>query len=856
MATHSETRVIGDQKSGKSSVLEAICRVPFPVDEALCTRFPTEVVQRKSAEEAVAVTIKVTGRRDNHQALTGFYKKLSSSDSAGLTAAMQEASSLILSTPSVPGGRNHFSDDILKITVSGPGRYPLTVVDLPGLFYSSTKEQDQKDKVTVERMVRRYLRQPRNALLLVVPSRTSWPTMLAPAEIGKPGADPHGLRTLGIITGLDTSWSPQEHGWHCLRNRSKGERDRGEDRDAIEAAYFSHNWAEIDEACKGIANLRPKLSKLLAHHVQFYLPNIISEVRAEIKILNKTHRQLGKRCMSEREQRGLLSRMAVDFQLLCCSAVDGRYGEGTMPIQLQTFFNDPKDATRRCQDKRLQAVVRAMGQLFNSTMIKNGKRTEIVESSPRTSHIFFPPPPPPPPPLRRQPSSLFSRNTHKTSKEDDYSLNRIVTGKERSGTEEGGGEGDGEGESKRGSEKEEREGERRDVREEYSEEYSEEESEEEIEDESEEESEDESEEESEDESEEESEEDSEDESEEGSESPSEDDVSSSGSSEYGILRAWDHHAYRSPSPAGQTIEKFESEVRDMAFGWRGTESLNDVSLAFVSKLICEETSPWRKISRKHLMVVWKAIKRFVHLALKHCVDASFLPPLKRFIVNHHLKKLKADAKRQLNTLLRCHQGMNAAFHDFLGELDDGDLQFGTISRSTKEDVGNQLLEEVKSALSSQAVEKMVQIASHSVGGIGSLETAFANILIAKVKDTLTEAVQGKGAQDDPEPPTRRKLEQAAVRRAIDMTEKYYKHQVSLMSFVAYVNALVIQDGLLQRLPYEIFTNDIVSRQEVETIFKIAGEKEDTAKKRLECEKKLAILKKALTVFKDYRAKIS
>jgi hypothetical protein len=35
--------VIGDQSSGKSSVLEALTEIPFPRKENLCTRFATEV---------------------------------------------------------------------------------------------------------------------------------------------------------------------------------------------------------------------------------------------------------------------------------------------------------------------------------------------------------------------------------------------------------------------------------------------------------------------------------------------------------------------------------------------------------------------------------------------------------------------------------------------------------------------------------------------------------------------------------------------------------------------------------------------------------------------------------------------
>lgn len=52
--------VVGDQSSGKSSVLQAITRLPFPVDEKMCTRFATEVaLQRSAGPESISVQIKM-----------------------------------------------------------------------------------------------------------------------------------------------------------------------------------------------------------------------------------------------------------------------------------------------------------------------------------------------------------------------------------------------------------------------------------------------------------------------------------------------------------------------------------------------------------------------------------------------------------------------------------------------------------------------------------------------------------------------------------------------------------------------------------------------------------------------------
>ena len=49
--------VVGDQSSGKSSVLAGLMRLPFPRDSGLCTRFATQIVFRRSAEEKTVVSI-------------------------------------------------------------------------------------------------------------------------------------------------------------------------------------------------------------------------------------------------------------------------------------------------------------------------------------------------------------------------------------------------------------------------------------------------------------------------------------------------------------------------------------------------------------------------------------------------------------------------------------------------------------------------------------------------------------------------------------------------------------------------------------------------------------------------------
>ena len=49
--------VVGDQSSGKSSVLEALTKLPFSRESGLCTRFATQITFRRSQETSVMVSV-------------------------------------------------------------------------------------------------------------------------------------------------------------------------------------------------------------------------------------------------------------------------------------------------------------------------------------------------------------------------------------------------------------------------------------------------------------------------------------------------------------------------------------------------------------------------------------------------------------------------------------------------------------------------------------------------------------------------------------------------------------------------------------------------------------------------------
>lgn len=62
--------VVGDQSSGKSSVLEGLTKVNFPRDSGLCTRFMTQIIFRRElrlSERAISASILPSAESDPNE---------------------------------------------------------------------------------------------------------------------------------------------------------------------------------------------------------------------------------------------------------------------------------------------------------------------------------------------------------------------------------------------------------------------------------------------------------------------------------------------------------------------------------------------------------------------------------------------------------------------------------------------------------------------------------------------------------------------------------------------------------------------------------------------------------------------
>lgn len=373
--------VCGDQSSGKSSVLEALAGVPFPVKSNLCTRFPTELVLRRSPYISANVSIKPDeGRSESERQTLGRF-------SEGLDG-FEGLPSLIESAKLAMGISMHgkaFSKDLLRVEISGPNYPHLTIVDLPGLIHSETKHQTASDVELVQEVVHSYMEEPRSIILAVVSAKNDFANQIVLKLARK--ADPAGNRTLGVITKPDTltpgSGSEslfvslarnQEFefrlGWHVLKNLDS-EKNPGSllDRDASEAAFFSQGiWTNLPLTSKGVDRLRSRLNKVLLKQISSELPGLISEIDTKFKNCHDQLIKLGTPRTTEIEQRRYLLQVSQAFQALVKSAVDASYND--------PFFGDAK--TTEGYHRRMRAVIQNLNEEFAKEISMSGHLRSIV----------------------------------------------------------------------------------------------------------------------------------------------------------------------------------------------------------------------------------------------------------------------------------------------------------------------------------------------------------------------------------------------------------------------------------------------------------------------------------------------
>ncbi|OAP57661.1 hypothetical protein AYL99_08399 [Fonsecaea erecta] len=266
--------VCGDTSSGKSSVLEALSGIPFPVDSTMCTRFATEIALRYSSDKTVTGQTFISPAprsSDSHQTRVQAFQKTVIAGLDAIPDILREAREVM-----GLGESGGISRDVLHLKLSGRQLPNLTLVDLSGLIHSATNSDDIAN---VQDLVKYYFKQKESLIMAIVSAEN--PIENQGILTLSRQFDPTGERTIGVITKPDILRRPDkarltptvlelarnQHAafkfkrhWQIMRCLTDDERLRGANRDRIETDLFSQDpWDSFDKKRLGTKSLRAVL---------------------------------------------------------------------------------------------------------------------------------------------------------------------------------------------------------------------------------------------------------------------------------------------------------------------------------------------------------------------------------------------------------------------------------------------------------------------------------------------------------------------------------------------------------------------------------------------------------------------
>jgi hypothetical protein len=279
-------------------------------------------------------------------------------------------------------GQSTFSDDVFRIELCGPAKSHLSVIDVPGIFRTTTEGlTTEEDKSLVKRMVRRYIENPRTIILAVLAANVD----IATTEILDMAAkvDPSGQRTLGILTKPDLVDKGAEQdiidlvrgrknklklGYCVVRNRGKQERNATlAERHRVESEFFKADpWSSLDKDRVGISTLSPRLRDLLGRITRREFPTVVREITNRLLTCEEELRDLGPSRQTPEQQRRYLLGIATRFQEITTYALEAQYGR-------HQFLKDDKDL-------RLATLIVDFNAAFSEDLEKRGHAVNFSET--------------------------------------------------------------------------------------------------------------------------------------------------------------------------------------------------------------------------------------------------------------------------------------------------------------------------------------------------------------------------------------------------------------------------------------------------------------------------------------------
>ncbi|CAK9166586.1 unnamed protein product [Ilex paraguariensis] len=305
--------VVGDQSSGKSSVLESLAGINLPRGQGICTRVPLIMRLQHHSDPLPELHLEFLGRTvqtdETHisdainqatDEIAGselhleFLGRTVQTDATHISDAINQA------TDEIAGSGKGISHTPLTLVVKKNGVPDLTMVDLPGITRVPVHGQPDDIYEQISAIITEYIKPEESIILNVLSATVDFPTCESIRMSQR--VDKTGLRTLAVVTKVDKA--PEGLldkvmaddvniglGYVCVRNRI-GDESYDEARKEEANLFETHPLlSKIDKSIVGIPVLAQKLVRIQATIIAKCLPEIVRKINdklsANISELNR-----------------------------------------------------------------------------------------------------------------------------------------------------------------------------------------------------------------------------------------------------------------------------------------------------------------------------------------------------------------------------------------------------------------------------------------------------------------------------------------------------------------------------------------------------------------------------------------
>ena len=278
--------VVGDQSSGKSSVLESLAGISLPRGPGICTRVPLIMRLGHHSSPQPELSLEYNGRVDR-------------------TDEDNIAKDIVKATNSIAGGGKGISNTPLTLLVKKNGVPDLTMVDLPGITRVPVHGQPENIYDQIKHMIMEYIK-PEESIILNVLSATVDFSTCESIRMSQ-SVDKTGKTTLAVVTKVDKAPEGLLEkvtgddvniglGYVCVRNRIGDETYEEAAATAHELFQTHPLLSKIDKSIVGIPVLAQKLVQIQANSIARNIPEIVKKINDRLNFcimeLNKMPKSL------------------------------------------------------------------------------------------------------------------------------------------------------------------------------------------------------------------------------------------------------------------------------------------------------------------------------------------------------------------------------------------------------------------------------------------------------------------------------------------------------------------------------------------------------------------------------------